>query len=89
MNNTLRMDADEAARESPALLMPSPGARVTCWVGSRERPEFIRQNALLANIWAGLGARIAERQAKDRHHFDVIEDLTNPGSSLVALLLDA
>jgi acetyl esterase/lipase len=89
MNSTLRMDADEAARESPALLMPAPGARVTCWVGSRERPEFIRQNALLANIWTGLGARIAERQAKDRHHFDVIGDLSDPGSSLVALLLDA
>jgi acetyl esterase/lipase len=89
MNTTLRLNGAEASRESPALLMPTPGARVTCWVGSRERPEFIRQNALLANIWTGLGARIAERQAKDRHHFDIIEDLTDPGSSLVALLLDA
>ncbi|HEU4826672.1 MAG TPA: alpha/beta hydrolase [Dongiaceae bacterium] len=89
MNETLRMDAAEAARESPALLMPVPGAKVTCWAGSRERPEFIRQNALLANIWAGLGARTAEREAKDRHHYDVIEDLTDPGSALVGELLDA
>jgi len=89
MNKTLRMDAAEAARESPALLMPVPAAKVTCWVGARERPEFLRQNALLANIWTGLGARTAERQAKDRHHFDVIEDLTDPGSALVRALLDA
>ena len=89
LNDTLRMDASEAARESPALLMPAPGTKVTCWVGSRERPEFIRQSALLANIWAGLGARTAEHQAKDRHHFDVIEDLTDPRSALVRALLDA
>lgn len=89
LNDTLRMDAGEAARESPALLMPAPGAKVTCWVGSLERPEFIRQNALLANIWAGLGARTAERQARDRHHFDVIGDLADPGSALVGALLDA
>jgi hypothetical protein len=89
MNETLRMDAAEAARESPALLMPVPGAKVTCWVGSRERPEFIRQNALLANIWAGLGARAVERQARDRHHYDVIDDFADPGSALVRALLDA
>jgi acetyl esterase/lipase len=89
LNDTLRMDAAEAERESPALLMPASGTKVTCWVGSRERPEFIRQNALLANIWSGLGARTAERQVKDRHHFDVIDDLIDPGSALVRALLDA
>jgi acetyl esterase/lipase len=89
MNNTLRIDAAEAARESPALLMPVPGAKVTCWVGDRERPEFLRQNALLANIWTGLGARTTERQARDRHHFDVIEDLVDPRSDLIEMLFGA
>ncbi|HEX6120442.1 MAG TPA: alpha/beta hydrolase [Dongiaceae bacterium] len=89
LNDTLRMDAAEAERESPALLMPASGTKVTCWVGSRERPEFIRQNALLANIWSGLGARTAERQAKGLHHYDVIDDLTDPGSALMRALLDA
>jgi arylformamidase len=89
MNQTLRLDEAEACRESPALLRPMPGARVTCRVGSKERPEFLRQNALLANIWRGLGARMADYQAQDRHHFDVIEDLAYPGSALVATLLDA
>ncbi|WP_119302790.1 alpha/beta hydrolase [Dongia deserti] len=89
MNRTLCMDEAEASRESPALLRPRAGVRVTCWVGSRERPEFLRQNALLANIWTGLGARMTEHQAEGRHHFDVIEDLADPGSALVATLLDA
>ena len=88
MNNTLRLDAAEAAHESPALLMPLPGARVTCWVGTAERPEFLRQNALLANIWTGLGARMAEHEAKGRHHFDVVEELADPKSPLVGALLD-
>lgn len=89
MNATLRLDAAEAASESPALLRPMPGARVTCWVGSRERPEFLRQNALLANNWAGLGAGMAEHLAEGRHHFDVIEELAVPGAPLLSALLDA
>jgi arylformamidase len=89
MNKTLRMDAAEAARESPAFLLPMPNARVTCWVGSNERPEFLRQNALLPNIWTGLGARMSEHRAPGRHHFDVIEELADPGSPLIGTLLDA
>ena len=89
MNKTLRLDEAEATRESPALLRPMAGARVTCWVGSNERPEFLRQNALLANIWTGLGAGMSERQAQGRHHFDVIEELTDSGSPLTSTLLDA
>lgn len=88
MNNTLRLDAAEAARESPALLMPLPGARVTCWVGTAERPEFLRQNALLANIWSGVGGRMAKHEAAGRHHFDVVEELADPGSPLLGALLD-
>ena len=83
------MDDAEAARESPALLRPRKGTRVTCWVGGSERPEFLRQSALLANIWTGLDARMAERVVEGRHHFDVIEDLADPGSALLATLLDA
>jgi arylformamidase len=54
MNATLKLDLDEAHAESPALLEPAPGLRLTCWVGASERPEFIRQNALMANVWRGL-----------------------------------
>ena len=83
LNATLRLDPAEAAAESPALLAPLPGARVTAWVGAAERPEFIRQTALLANIWTGLGAEMGEVIAPERHHFDVIEALADPGSDLV------
>lgn len=89
MNTTLRLDEAEAAAESPALLRPRPGTGITCWVGAAERPEFVRQSELLANVWLGLGVATALRLAEGRHHFDVIDDLTDPDSELVATLLTA
>ena len=47
-----------------------------------ERPEFIRQSQLLANIWTGLGAEIDCTIADGQHHFDVIDALIDPLSSL-------
>ena len=90
MNADLRINAAEADTESPALLQPLPGARVTCWVGGAERPEFIRQNALLANIWLGLGATTCAIEEPGRHHFNVLDGLTDPKHPLVrALVSDA
>jgi arylformamidase len=87
MNADLRIDEAEAQTESPVLLRPLPGARVTCWVGSAERPEFIRQNALLANIWTGLGAQTCTIEEPGRHHFDVIDGLADPHHPMVKTLL--
>lgn len=89
MNAKLRLDATEAAAESPALLTPRAGTVVTAWVGADERPEFLRQTALLANIWAGLGAETKQVIAPGRHHYDVIDDLAQPDSPMVAELLSA
>lgn len=87
MNAELRIDEAEALAESPALLGPMPDARVTCWVGSAERPEFVRQNALLANIWTGLGAKTCVIEEPGRHHFDVIDGLADPDHQLTGSLL--
>ena len=87
MRKDLRLDEAEAAAESPALLMPRFGTKVTCWVGADERPEFIRQTALLANIWAGLGAETKQVIASGRHHYDVIDELADPDSVMVRELL--
>ncbi len=86
MNEKQRIDREEAYRESPALLEPMSGARVTCWVGAGERSEFIRQNALLANIWKGLGAETAVVEEPDKHHFNVLDGLEDPNHPLVDAL---
>ncbi len=85
LNDTLKLTELEARNESPALRRPRAGARVMCWVGSDERPEFIRQTDLLANVWHGLGAAMASHHAADRHHFNVVDDLTGPESALTGL----
>lgn len=89
MNETLAIDGAEAAAESPALLEPMDGARLCCWVGGNERAEFLRQNALLANVWTGLGATTMTVEEPDRHHFNVIDGLADPDHALTRTLLTA
>lgn len=86
MNSDFRLDEAEAAAESPALSAPREGARVTCWVGAEERPEFVRQNALLANVWTGMGAHMACVETPGEHHFNVIDGLADPDAPLCAAL---
>ena len=87
MNKGLQIDRQEAQDESPALLEPMPNARIGCWVGAAERSEFLRQNALLANAWTGLGATTLVVEEPDRHHFNVIDGLADPEHGLTRTLL--
>ncbi len=88
INEVLKMDKAEAAAESPALHTPLPSTKLICWVGAGERSEFIRQNALLANIWKGLGASTLVVEEPDRHHMNVVDGLADPTSAMLRLLLD-
>jgi acetyl esterase/lipase len=84
MNERLHLDEAEALAESPALMRPQPGLAVVAWVGGNERPEFLRQSELIANIWTGLGVSAKCVRAPGRHHYDVIADLSDPDSALAA-----
>lgn len=86
MNGSLGLSAESAAQESPALHAPWPGIPVTTWVGGHERPEFLRQSALLRESWAGQGARIDLTVAATCHHFNVIDGLCDPDSPLTDCL---
>ena len=88
LNETLNIDEREALSESPALLRPRQGARITCWVGGGERSEFLRQSTLLANIWTGLGAATGSVVEPDRHHFNVVDGLADPDHPLTRTLVD-
>lgn len=83
----LGIDPEEANRESPVLLEPKQGARIACWVGAAERSEFVRQNALLANVWTGLGATTLTVEEPDRHHFNILDGLIDPTHALTQTLL--
>ncbi|MEX3009885.1 alpha/beta hydrolase [Hoeflea sp. TYP-13] len=86
MNDTLNIDRMEALTESPALLEPVGDTRLICWVGGAERAEFVRQNALLASIWKGLGAATVAVEEPDRHHFNVVEGLQEADHPLTCAL---
>lgn len=85
-NETINLTEEEADKESPALLQPCLDISVDCIVGGDERPEFIRQNDLLANIWRGMGVATTSAHIAGKHHFDVIDDLTNPDGLICSAL---
>lgn len=87
LNQALLLDMVSATHSSPALKLPLSGIRLTAWVGGGERSEFLRQNALLANIWHGLGANICAIEEPDRHHFNVVDGLTDQDSALMAIIM--
>ncbi|MFK7869769.1 MAG: alpha/beta hydrolase [Roseobacter sp.] len=83
MNETLMLDAVEAAAESPVRQPPPQGVDVTVWVGADERPALLDQARWLAQAW-GAGHVVVP----GTHHFDVIEALEDPRSALMRLITD-
>jgi len=82
MNDVLHIDEAEALRESAALLRPANASPLTCWVGGGERPEFIRQSELMAQMWSGLDTNAACYIDGDFNHFSVLEGLRDPESRI-------
>lgn len=83
MNATLKIDAAEAERESPARLTLRAGTQAHVWVGGQERPVFLWHARTLSENWA-----CPWTVDPGKHHFDVIDGLTDPNSALVAACLD-
>ena len=83
MNEQLGMSLADAVALSPARLRPHLPCPVIAWAGAAERPEFIRQNRLLETAWAPLGVDCQTHLEPGRHHFDVVNDLTEPDSSMM------
>ncbi len=82
MNTELGINDSEALTESPALLPPVDGIDVVSWVGSDERPEFIRQSQLLVEAWDA-SSPAPELTIQDGfHHFDVIAGLSEAESKI-------
>lgn len=82
MNQKLKLDAAEVAVESPARLALREAVQAHVWVGGQERPAFLWQARTLSEEWS-----CPWTVAAGRHHFDVIDDLANPGSPLMETLV--
>ncbi|ASM74188.1 MULTISPECIES: alpha/beta hydrolase [Roseobacteraceae] len=81
MNDDFQMDAGMARAESP-VYQPAPERDVTVWVGGAERPAFLDQARWLAEAW-----RCGHHIAAGKHHFDVVDPLTEPDSAMLQRLL--
>jgi len=87
MNETLGMTMEEATLESAALHLPRGHSPVTAWVGGGERPEFIRQSDLMANVWTGFDVPTRLVVEPALNHFTVIDGLKDPSSQITARLI--
>ena len=85
-NELWRLDDKESCAESPLLRTPRPGIDLVCLAGADERPEFIRQNAILPLAWQGLGANCHSQLLAGHNHFTIIETMTQPDSRLCELV---
>ena len=83
MNADLRLDRAEIADESPARISLRLGVEAHVWVGAQERPAFLWQARLLSEAWS-----CPWTPESGRHHFDVIDGLTDPTSALLSVCLD-
>ena len=86
LNEKLRLDPDEAQRNSPLLHLPSRAAPLVVTVGLGELPELIRQSKEYAEAWqrAGLPGQYLPVAAHD--HFSILEELARPDGALLAAL---
>lgn len=86
LNGDLRLQAAEAAALSPALDRPGHDFELVCVCGGDELPEFRRQNALLANIWNGLGIATEAHELPRRNHFTLLDPLCDADSELTRIV---
>lgn len=83
-NTKLQIDAEEARRESPNRHIPRAGIALHVTVGAQERASFIFHARHLSEDWACDWSTIA-----GRHHFDVLDGLTQADDPLTRLVLGA
>ena len=86
LNEKLRLDPDETARNSPIRHLPATVSPLVVAVGLGELPELVRQSEA---YWAAWHARDLPGQyvpLAGHDHFSILEELARPGGRLLAAL---
>ncbi len=87
LNADVRLDAAEAARNSPSRLRPHGARWMAITAGSLESTEFHRLQRELVAAWRPAGLSITEVGSPGMHHFNVVTQLAHPDSPLAAAVL--
>lgn len=91
LNDRLGMDEAEAARNSPLALLPASTAGLAplvCAVGGAETPAFLQQQHDFVTAWAARGGRVTAITVPERHHFDIVDQMAQPGAVLQTAMAD-
>lgn len=88
LNDKLRLDKDEAVRNSPLLQLPAHAAPLVVAVGLGELPELIRQSEEYWAAWEGKGLPGQYLPLPEHDHFSILEELARPSGRLFAALHD-
>jgi hypothetical protein len=84
--NDLRLTPTSVARLSPAFFPRPKGGKLFAVVGLEESDEFLRQNALIRDVWGPTAVPVCET-LPGANHFNVLNPLADPASRLHALAL--
>ena len=86
LKDALQLTPDQVQRASPARL-PAPAGPLYSVVGGLESEEFLRQNALIRQVWGRSAVPVCESLA-GLNHFTVLDALADPGHRLHGLSLE-
>lgn len=86
LNDSIKMDWQEARRFSPLHRVPARTAPVVLSHGSLERPEIVRQTQDYYSVLQSLDRKVELCPVPDTHHFSVLESLSTPGGKLLDCL---
>ena len=87
LNKTLKMSKEEADRNAPLLQRYPVSAPLSLVVAVDETPEYHRQSEEMAALWKKLGYPVELIVPQGVNHFDVVNQLRDPGCDLVRLQL--
>lgn len=90
VNDKLGLDVEEARAMSPSFWEPRGdlGLVLDAVVGGAESAEYHRQSRAIVDAWGAKGVATRFEAPAGAHHFDVIAPLADPGSAMVARLVD-
>ncbi len=87
LQESLRLDAQQVRKASPALLPAPAQGKLYSVAGGDESAEFIRQNALIQKAWGKTTVPVCEA-LPGLNHFSILQALVEPGHRLNTLALD-
>ncbi|WP_374304245.1 alpha/beta hydrolase [Ferrovibrio sp.] len=89
LNDRLGMDDVVALRNSPLPLVAGwarPLPSLICAVGGAETPAFLEQQHDFVTAYKLRGGKVTAITAPDRHHFDIVYGMAQPGGDLQTVM---